>query len=62
MDRSWINHMGMDDRKRPEYVMGVNQFLEYAFSGKDEGTKMRYHVLIVTYVCLFQIDAPFTIT
>ena len=54
--------MGMDDRKRPEYVMGVNQFLEYAFSGKDEGTKMRYHVLIVTYVCLFQIDAPFTIT
>ena len=31
----------MGDRKKPKYIMGVNQFLEYAFSGKGEGTEMR---------------------
>ncbi|KAJ8439841.1 hypothetical protein Cgig2_023003 [Carnegiea gigantea] len=31
-DRSWMNHGGMGDKKKADNIMGVNQFLEYAFS------------------------------
>jgi len=36
-----MNHRVMGDRKKLEYIMGVNQFLEYALSGRGEGTEMR---------------------
>jgi len=33
-----MNHRGIIDRRKPEYIVGVNEFLEYAFHGKEEGT------------------------
>jgi len=36
-----MNHRGINDRRKPEYIAGVNEFLELAFSGKEDGTEVR---------------------
>jgi len=36
-----MNHRGINDRRKPDYIAGVNHFLEYAFHGKEEGTELR---------------------
>ncbi|CAO2834686.1 unnamed protein product [Amaranthus hypochondriacus] len=41
MDRSWMNHRGINDRKEMTYVRGVNSFLEFAFTNKEVDTKLR---------------------
>ena len=40
-DQTWMNHRGINDRRKPDYIAGVNQFLAYAFHGKEEGTELR---------------------
>ena len=35
-DRSWMNHRGISDRRKPDYIAGVNEFLELAFGGKED--------------------------
>ena len=40
-DRTWMNHRGINDRRKHDYIARVNKFLEYAFHGKEEGTKLR---------------------
>ncbi|KAL2893771.1 hypothetical protein RDABS01_009680 [Bienertia sinuspersici] len=34
MDRRWMNHNGVKDRRKLEYVAGVNEFLQFAFRDK----------------------------
>ena len=53
-DHNWMNHKGMGDRKKPEYVMRVNQCLEYTFSGKGEGTELR-RPSVNGNLCLFKV-------
>ncbi|XP_050215350.1 uncharacterized protein LOC126666401 [Mercurialis annua] len=31
MDRNWINHKGISDRRKPDYIKGVNEFLDFSF-------------------------------
>ena len=35
-----MSHRGMSDRRQPEYIAGVDEFLSVAFSGK-EGTQLK---------------------
>uniref|UniRef100_A0A803N176 Transposase-associated domain-containing protein n=1 Tax=Chenopodium quinoa TaxID=63459 RepID=A0A803N176_CHEQI len=41
MDRSWMNHNGVKDRKQPKYIAGVNEFLQFAFRGKSGETMLK---------------------
>ncbi|KAL2929906.1 Replicase polyprotein 1a [Bienertia sinuspersici] len=41
MDRTWMNHKGINDRKKLSYVAGVDSFLEFAFTGREVGAKLR---------------------
>ncbi|KAJ8428387.1 hypothetical protein Cgig2_023578 [Carnegiea gigantea] len=36
-DRSWMNHRGISDRRKPDYIAGINEFLELAFDGTEDG-------------------------
>ncbi|KAL2894899.1 hypothetical protein RDABS01_010808 [Bienertia sinuspersici] len=35
MDRRWMNHNGVKDRRKLEYIAGVNEFLQFAFRDKS---------------------------
>ncbi|KAJ8426017.1 hypothetical protein Cgig2_017099 [Carnegiea gigantea] len=37
-DRIWMNHRGVSDRRKPDYIVGINEFLELAFGGKEDET------------------------
>ncbi|KAL2925457.1 Replicase polyprotein 1a [Bienertia sinuspersici] len=39
--RSWMNHKGIDDRKQPPYLAGVDEFLNVAFAGRGDLCKLR---------------------
>ncbi|KAL2904318.1 Fibronectin-binding protein PlpA [Bienertia sinuspersici] len=41
MDRSWMNHNCVKDRRKPEYIAGVNEFLHFAFTGKSDETMLK---------------------
>ena len=41
MDRQWMNHNGVKDRQKPEYIAGVNEFLQFAFRGKNDKTMLK---------------------
>ncbi|KAL2894508.1 5-formaminoimidazole-4-carboxamide-1-(beta)-D-ribofuranosyl 5'-monophosphate synthetase [Bienertia sinuspersici] len=41
MDRSWMNHNGVKDRRKLEYIAGVNEFLHFAFTGKSDETMLK---------------------
>ncbi|KAL2906411.1 hypothetical protein RDABS01_005121, partial [Bienertia sinuspersici] len=41
MDRSWMNHNGVKDRQKPEYIAGVNEFLYFSFTGKSDETMLK---------------------
>lgn len=51
MDRNWMNHRGINDRKEPLYIASVDSFLEFSFIGREDGTKLRCTCLN----CNFQI-------
>ncbi|KAL2934905.1 Elongation factor Tu [Bienertia sinuspersici] len=36
-----MNHKGINDRKKLSYVAGVDSFLEFAFTGREVGAKLR---------------------
>ena len=36
-----MNHKGISDRRKPDYIAGINEFLELAFGGKEDGTDVR---------------------
>ncbi|KAJ8445931.1 LOW QUALITY PROTEIN: hypothetical protein Cgig2_009860 [Carnegiea gigantea] len=36
-----MNHMGISDRRKPKHIVGVNEFLEPTFDGKEGGIEMR---------------------
>ena len=40
-DQSWMNHMRIIDRRKLEYIKGVDKFLEFAFSDKENGVLWR---------------------
>lgn len=42
MDRSCMNYMGVNNRRKLKYVVGVNEFLDFFFNGnKDDGILLR---------------------
>ncbi|KAL2921406.1 5-formaminoimidazole-4-carboxamide-1-(beta)-D-ribofuranosyl 5'-monophosphate synthetase [Bienertia sinuspersici] len=41
MDRSWMNHNGVKDRQKLEYIAGVNEFLHFAFTRKSDETMLK---------------------
>ncbi|CAO2821071.1 unnamed protein product [Amaranthus hypochondriacus] len=51
MDRSWMNHRGINDRRNVSYVHGITCFLEFSFKDKEVGTKLRCPCL----KCNFQL-------
>ncbi|XP_074300953.1 uncharacterized protein LOC141632293 [Silene latifolia] len=40
-DRSWMNHNGVKDRRKPEYKAGVDEFLEFAYRDKNVETALK---------------------
>jgi len=36
-----MNHRGISDRRKPHYIAGVHEFLEFAFGQKEDGTEVR---------------------
>ncbi|KAL2901223.1 E3 ubiquitin-protein ligase ubr3 [Bienertia sinuspersici] len=36
-----MNHKGVKDRQKPEYLAGVNEFLHFAFIRKSDGTMLK---------------------
>ncbi|KAJ8421258.1 hypothetical protein Cgig2_008626 [Carnegiea gigantea] len=38
-DRSWMNHRAISDRRKLNYTVRVNEFLELTFGGKEDETK-----------------------
>ena len=36
-----MNYRGISDRRKLDYIAGVNEFLELAFGGKEDGTEVR---------------------
>lgn len=40
-DRSWMNYKNASDRRKPDYVDGVNAFLDFAFSNAGNNEKIR---------------------
>ncbi|KAL2933565.1 Protocadherin gamma-A2 [Bienertia sinuspersici] len=36
-----MNHRGIDDRKQPSYLAGVDEFLNVAFAGREDLCKLR---------------------
>ncbi|KAL2934272.1 Protocadherin gamma-A2 [Bienertia sinuspersici] len=36
-----MNHRGIDDRKQPSYLAGVDEFLNVAFVGREDLCKLR---------------------
>ncbi|KAJ8422964.1 hypothetical protein Cgig2_002713 [Carnegiea gigantea] len=38
-DRSQMNHRGISDRRKPDSIASVNEFLELAFGSKEDGTE-----------------------
>lgn len=41
-DQSWISHRGMTDRRKSEYVRGVDGFLEFAFRAKEDSSVLKW--------------------
>ena len=39
-DCNWMNHKEIHDRRKHEYIAGVNEFLQLAFKGKEDETDM----------------------
>ena len=35
-----MNHKRIGDRTKSDYIAGVNEFLELAFGGKEDGTEL----------------------
>ncbi|KAL2899204.1 Fibronectin-binding protein PlpA [Bienertia sinuspersici] len=50
MDRSWMNHNGVKDRRKPKYIAGVNEFLHFAFTGKSDETMLKCPCLNCRFV------------
>ncbi|KAL2921961.1 Protocadherin-20 [Bienertia sinuspersici] len=38
---SWMNHRGIDDRKQPSYLAGVDEFLNVSFNGREDLCQLR---------------------
>ncbi|KAL2899368.1 Cortexillin-1, partial [Bienertia sinuspersici] len=36
-----VGYNGVKDRQKPEYIAGVNEFLHFAFTGKNDGTMLK---------------------
>ncbi|KAL2900695.1 TPR and ankyrin repeat-containing protein 1 [Bienertia sinuspersici] len=51
MDRTWMNHKGTNNRKKPSYIAGAESFLEFAFTTREVGAKLRCQCLN----CNFQL-------
>lgn len=50
-DQSWMNHQGIDDRRKPSYIVGIDEFLEFAFNAREDAVKLRCPCLS----CNFQL-------
>ena len=41
MNRSWMNHNGVKDRQKKEYIAGVENFLDFALKKRTNETKLK---------------------
>ena len=47
-----MNHRGINDRRKLQYIAGVNEFIGLAFGGKEDGTEVQ-RPCVNCNLCLF---------